>query len=572
MKKLIGLTVSVTLGLALVSANIQAAHGSNQTTTTDSTGTVVISESGSHNSGDDSDSESDLDEPEHSSTVTDESDKESEEVKQSLDRNYVRESILNTLNSKDTTYVKLVHKDIEYDKDSKFTRIDLALTLTELLETTYSTDLIEMTDVFDDVSDLTEDEIGAIESVYIMGLMGYKSDGKFLPNDILTELELNIVLDRIASGYTRKNLFNHVNSCFTDNLREETLVKYHIPELQTISLLEIPDLIDTKDILKTLNLAEDKSISFEDTLTILNNKWKTKGNIFNKRNGEWIYLVNDSKLLSSEEWEYINTHLMDDITMSEFLVLFDRINELRSVVSELGEFDDWDKLLSLSKDYIGFIYPLIENNRDCFQYFLEFGNENYKRHNSLFARAVHECQHEEFLSISRVPFMRQKGTMIWSTWAIEPLKDTEVFYYYDYTNKTWAASEDIENLPWTAEVYETLSDELKANSTIKAYATGDDQSSNELGIQGLLSEFCSFAIESKVEATRYSLGLGEAWISSIDYKTYKSIADLTIEYIKFMQGRYPELYADLASDIKVGHTINNIINDMNKVALVFGLN
>ena len=66
------------------------------------------------------------------------------------------------------------------------------------------------------------------------------------------------------------------------------------------------------------------------------------------------------------------SHLDSKVSLSEFLILYDRVKKLETDMLELGYFDSWKKVLKYSKNYLGFVYPMIEKNKDCFDYFLDF--------------------------------------------------------------------------------------------------------------------------------------------------------------------------------------------------------
>ena len=42
---------------------------------------------------------------------------------------------------------------------------------------------------------------------------------------------------------------------------------------------------------------------------------------------------------------------------------------------KLEGFDSWDKVLEYSEKYLGFVYPMIKTNKDCFTYFLDFNSD-----------------------------------------------------------------------------------------------------------------------------------------------------------------------------------------------------
>lgn len=526
----------------------------------------------------------------------------------------VVEEVVKTLNARDSYFFEIKNPDdcIQYARDlgvtlpedinQGMTRAEFAVLITSLCEkitkeSNYSTDLIEITDVFSDLQDLSEETINAIEMVFIEGLMGGKSEGVFAPNEEMSEVSLKFVLERLNKGYTREKLFSVVDSCFTKEEKEAVLNKYgyfeennemlndnEVIEGQEIEVqepkveltLEELDVVLTKGALVDLLAKIEEKVVFEATdlessvtiknvIDYFNVLWKTPGTLFTVNSEYGYYFVpEDTSFLSNEEWEYMISHLDSKVSLSDFLILYDRVKKLETDMLELGYFDSWEKVLKYSKNYLGFVYPMIEKNKDCFDYFLDFDNigQNDKIIPTHFARTIHECQHEEFLTIAKARFTREKPDGLWGTWAISPSKDPDMFYYLDYTTGYWADSKMNTELPATSVMFEHYPEEIKTDSQIKHYGTDEDSSSNSLGIQGLLSEFCSFAVESKVQAVSFALGMNNATFASIDYDSYRKQELMVKDYILSLREMNPELYESFMSDSDVIRTINNIVKDL----------
>ena len=101
------------------------------------------------------------------------------------------------------------------------------------------------------------------------------------------------------------------------------------------------------------------------------------------------------------------------------------------------------------------------------------------------------------------------------------------------------------------------------------YGTGEDSSSNALGIQGLLSEFCSFALETKVQAVSFSLGMNNATFGSLDYDSYRKMELMVKDYILYLRDTNTELYNTFMSDTDTIRMINNIVKDMDYVESLY---
>ena len=521
----------------------------------------------------------------------------------------VVEEVVKTLNARDSYFFEIKNPDdcVQYARDlgvilpedvnQGMTRAEFAVLLASLCEkvtkeSNYSTDLIEITDIFSDLEGLSEETIKSIEVVFIEGLMDGESEGVFAPNEQMSESTLKFVLERLNKGYTRENLFSVVDSCFTKEEKEAVLVKYGYleeenaemlndseiegQELKVVKTLDELDISLTKGALVDLLVKIEEKVAFEATdlkssvtiknvIDYFNVLYKTPGTLFTVNSEYGYYFVpEDTSFLSNEEWEYMISHLDSKVSLSEFLILYDRVKKLETDMLELGYFDSWKKVLKYSKNYLGFVYPMIEKNKDCFDYFLDFDNigQNDKIIPAHFARTIHECQHEEFLTIAKAHFTRKKPDGLWGTWAISPSKDPDMFYYLDYTTGYWADSKMNTELPATSVMFEHYPEEIKNDSQIKHYGTDEDSSSNSFGIQGLLSEFCSFAVESKVQAVSFALGMNNATFASIDYDSYRKQELMVKDYILSLREMNPELYESFMSDSDVIRTINNILKDL----------
>ena len=166
----------------------------------------------------------------------------------------VVEEVVKTLNARDSYFFEIKNPDdcVQYARDlgvilpedvnQGMTRAEFAVLLASLCEkvtkeSNYSTDLIEITDIFSDLEGLSEETIKSIEVVFIEGLMDGESEGVFAPNEQMSESTLKFVLERLNKGYTRENLFSVVDSCFTKEEKEAVLVKYGYLEEDNAEML-----------------------------------------------------------------------------------------------------------------------------------------------------------------------------------------------------------------------------------------------------------------------------------------------------------------------------------------------
>ena len=453
--------------------------------------------------------------------------------------------------------------------DIEITRAEFAVLFNNLIEaitkeTSFDTELIEVTEIFNDISGLNEETINSIEKLLIKGLMGGKSPSTFAPNDILTKNQFNIILNRLEKGYTREKLFKYVDSCFTVEERILKLEEYGYTEDKNLKYSDLIVLLQKLNESIVIEKAPEANVVRGDIVNIFNLLWKTPGTLFkyNETTESFFYLAANTSFLSAEEWEFIKLNWNSKLKLSEFLILYDKMTAAENDISNLELFDNWEKIITYSENYLGFIMPLIENNEDCFDYFMELKDSNAKRYPFMFARTVHECQHEEFLTIANVRFSRFKGNSVWDTWGIHCPTDPEDFYYYDFTTGSWADNRINPDLPFTSRMYEHYPEYIKDDSKVVSYSTNEERSSNELAVYGLLSEFCSFALETKVHAVSCSLGLNKSTFDSFDYESYKKMELMLKDYLGYLRCYYPGLYDDFAKDSDTLRVINNIIKDM----------
>ena len=497
------------------------------------------------------------------------------------------EGIVKTLNSRDSYYFEIINPTdyIQYvedlgveivDSERAITRVEFAILLNTLVEkvshqSNYSTELINIRDIYSDLDGLSDEEILAIQTVFIEGLMGGKDETLFAPNDYLSDVHLKFVLDRLVNGYSRERLFSVVDSCFTEEERLQVLEKCGYAMDTVITNGEVIEFFESIEQKTEIKGEPEKVVTVKDTIELMNSIFVTPGTLFrynNSKNDYWYY-ANDTAFLSAEEWEYFNTHLSSDIKASEFFILYERVKNLEKDMLKLEGFDSWDKVLEYSEKYLGFVYPMIKTNKDCFTYFLDFNSEDFKIIPNQFARTIHECQHEEFLTIAGEGFRRGKGSGIWGTWSISPHRDPKMFYYYDYINSVWTDSEFNNELPHTYIMAKHYPESVLKVSSIKHYAEDENSSSNSLGIQGLLSEFCSFSLESKVQCVSYSLGMNRANFESVDYDGYRKMELMVKDYLLYLELTNPELYVDFMSDIDTVRMINNILKDMDEMEEIY---
>lgn len=88
----------------------------------------------------------------------------------------------------------------------------------------YSSSILDIKKVFTNLDNCSEDELDAIEKAYIAGLFGKSSDGKFNPDEILTEAQVMDYIKSIKEGlHKNENYLDGYSSCFSVSARNEVL-------------------------------------------------------------------------------------------------------------------------------------------------------------------------------------------------------------------------------------------------------------------------------------------------------------------------------------------------------------
>ena len=508
-----------------------------------------------------------------------------ESVENNITYRVVVEEIVKAVNERDSYFYEIKNpKDfIDYvcdlgvelprNLEENVTRVEFARLLNEITEAMtnvapYETELLNIEDIFVDLEGLSEDQIQDIEIVFIEGLLAGTTANTFRADNYITEYQLDVVLERLKEGYSRSFLFNRVDSLFTEEERIEILEGQEDREAvfeDVIKLFSIyferpmfePDwnkteVITVREFLKWYNASAEYGILEQ-----------------NRDTGDFYYPAKDTVILSAEEWEYLNIHLDDSLLYSEVMLLCDRAAKAIVEIKRVNYFDTWEEVDIITQNYLPFVYSIVTDYESCMKYFMADSlNEDVlyiKREE--YARAIHEAQHEGSARLSHVFQGRRKND---STWQIRWSNKPGTYYYYDFTNGNWVDSRNL-YFPYTSVIYNSrCSDGVKENSFLKDYATNYDLIANIYGLQGLLQEFASYALEAKVEFVCGSLNINNRGVQHTDYDWYILMKYMVMESLNYLEEKEPVQYNNFMKNANMVRYLNNIFKEMDYYEEVYG--
>ena len=492
-----------------------------------------------------------------------------------LDYKTVIEFIVQTLNKRDSYFYELVNPDdyIKYlvdlgvelpeDLETQVTRIGFVSLLNDITEKMtkdkhYETDLINILDVFIDLEGLTEEQINDVEIVFIEGLLSGTSMNTFSPNSYMTKEQLDIVMNRLLEGYNRENLFSLVDSCYTLEEREEVLEGEEDREVLYNDTMGILNKIALSPVFNSSRDVKEP-VTVREFLMMFSDSWSLSKRPIEEIDGKLYYIAKDTSVISEEEWDYFITQLDRPIMLSEANILCERGKTAKKEIDFLFGVHNFEEALSISENYFSFIYELVEKNEDCLSYFLDFDADIRSINYSDFARAIHEMQHEESATLSQTFKGRRKTSDMWYIdWSRKP----RTFYYMDITNGEWVDSISI-NMPYTSRLCSSRYPEnIREDSFVKLYALDSYSVSNIYGLQGLLQEFCSYALQSKIEIISYSLDINNPTTSRLGWNKYLIMKVMVIDYIQYLKEENIELYERFMRDTDIIRMINNIFEEL----------
>ena len=488
----------------------------------------------------------------------------------------VIEKIVQTINKRDSYYFEISNPEdyksymrkleIDIPDEDIVTRIGFISLLNDITEKMtgvkpYTTDLIEVKSIFTDLEELTEEEILDVEIAFCQGLMRGTTNSTFGPFTELSRNSLDIILKNIESGYSRKNLFEVANTGFTLEERTQALGGEEDKKLIYSDIEPLLNSCFNKSIFCSVDNL-NAEVSIKEFLKYYNNL--TDNTIIFRDADNFYYPAEDTFILSSEEWEYLITNLDKPILYSEAKVLCERTKIFFEDKEKLSEINSWEEVELISQKYLPFASSIVTDYKSCMSYFLDFTTTKIER--SDFARAIHESQHEGSARLSNRYQTRRKSDDMWQIrWSSEP----STYYYYDYISGNWIDSKSIYTVNSSTIYRKTCPEGLLDDDFLKDYCTNSDLIANIYGVQGLLQEYVSYALEGKVELVSTSLGLNDASTGDADYDWILMFKYMTIEHLNYMKETNPENYKKFMNDTDMIRMLNNTYKDFDEYETIF---
>lgn len=520
-------------------------------------------------------------------TLSDKANEILKRVRENVDIKYLTyeeaaDGILSVLNERDSYFysienpdetIKYLRNNIELPRnlDTEITRLEFCKLFldiaTHIGDKPYTSDLIDISDIFIDLDGLEDEDKEIIKTIFIEGVLSGVSEDKFKPDGFITQSQFNIILDRIRDGYSRKYLFNVVDSAFSVEDREAILGG---KEDRNLTYNDI--IVFLNDTFKNpiINWAQDinKEITVREFLMEYQGLFKGDIIKYNDELDEFYYPAKDTVILSAEEWEYLNSNLDKVMLYSEAQLLYERSKKAQDDFENYKHFDSFEEIEHLTNNYLGFVSELVYDTKGCINYFMDYSEPKFAIWGNYgdFSRAVHESQHEKSARLSGDFSHRVKRDDLWLVyWGSRP----STFYYFDMTNGNWVDNRNTYSYN-TSNIYNKYCpDEVKEDSFMKLYATDNDLISNIYGLQGLLQEFCSYALQAKIEFINTSLGVADASVGCTNYDWYLMLKYLSMQFIEHIEENNSVSYETIMSDMDMVRFINNTMREMDEYEKIF---
>ena len=520
-------------------------------------------------------------------TLSDKANEILKRVRENVDIKYLTyeeaaDGILSVLNERDSYFysienpdetIKYLRNNIELPRnlDTEITRLEFCKLFldiaTHIGDKPYTSDLIDISDIFIDLDGLEDEDKEIIKTIFIEGVLSGVSEDKFKPDGFITQSQFNIILDRIRDGYSRKYLFNVVDSAFSVEDREAILGG---KEDRNLTYNDI--IVFFNDTFKNpiINWAQDinKEITVREFLMEYQGLFKGDIIKYNDELDEFYYPAKDTVILSAEEWEYLNSNLDKIMLYSEAQLLYERSKKAQDDFENYKHFDSFEEIENFTNNYLGFVSELVYDTKGCINYFMDYSEPKFAiwGNYSDFSRAVHESQHEKSARLSGDFSHRVKRDDLWLVyWGNRP----STFYYFDMTNGNWVDNRNTYSYNTSNIYYKYCPDEVKEDSFMKLYATDNDLISNIYGLQGLLQEFCSYALQAKIEFINTSLGVADASVGCTNYDWYLMLKYLSMQFIEHIEENNSVSYETIMSDMDMVRFINNTMREMDEYEKIF---
>jgi hypothetical protein len=277
-----------------------------------------------------------------------------------------------------------------------------------------------------------------------------------------------------------------------------------------------------------------------------------KGRFIRLDNGKFLYPAEDSMWLSSQEWTQLTKQLNQPVSLATVRVLLQRTKAASDFL--------WNHYTPLSytaySETIDAFFPefskIIVSNQAAVKYWLNTDANCTTYDSSHFHALLHECLHEQSARMSGVFARRYAQSSIWAVeWQAKP----PVMYYYDLETRSWNGV-TLQDVPAANSLLSGASDAVKKSVYYSEY-TKDNTVSNDYGIYGMLQEFCSAAVDLRVEIVSSSLTYHFQKISEDQFQEYYWWKGAILHYLDALSTADSKAYNKLVQD----KALMNLLND-----------
>lgn len=457
------------------------------------------------------------------------------------------------------SYIKSLGIDIPENLNANVTRLELAKLIIDISsalgDVHYTTNLIDMNSIFVDLEGLSEEDVLVIEKVFVSGLFNGITNDRFGPNELVSRMQLDIITNHLESGYSRDFLFDCIDYVFPLDEKNKVLGECEDYPITYVDMVNILYKLSASPCFVTFKSAYD-TITIKEFLKCYSEALRLNVVYFDYESGEVHYPIKDSWVLSNEEWDYLERNFDREILYSEAMILYERAERFWLEIDELDLIDSWEEVEFTIDTYLPGIKDLLKQ-KNCISYFMDLGSNDMSHYK--FSLAMHEAQHEGSAKLSNSFGGRRKSdNEYFITWSHKP----DVFYYFDFSKNIWVDSDNL-NFNKTQNIYNLLVPEnLRDESFLTYYFLSDRYIANTYGLHGILQEFCSYALEAKVEFVLGSMDINNCGIGRTDFDNYLYMKYMVIEYINYLKENNSMKYEEFMNDTDVIRMINNIFEEM----------
>lgn len=489
----------------------------------------------------------------------------------------------------------------------------------------YSSSILDIKKVFTDLDNCSKDELDAIEKAYIAGLFGKSSDGKFNPDEILTEAQVMDCIKSIKEGlHKNENYLDGYSSCFSVSARNEVLNQLIHESLKTstikpvleaefgyIGKMPVYEGLEGATGPVTLNRAES------DKLNVVDENEQDKFVVSNDSNDK-AFMTYDRNTTYSDIKQYFkelepeNKASDKEVTTYEFMEMLNSLfRDQLFYKTEDNKFDTFVEDSSLiTRDRLDFLNErldspiklsdallLYHNFVNCnnemteIKNFNKFGEiqyftENYLHTANDFVTKQGDC-FEYFLSLgggnrlfnSHNNFLvalheshHEASTELSKCFSgrLMTEDDTQIKWkyrpdihnYYNFVSGDWFELKDDYRTPTSAVVAKEEFSNIEKSSPVISLYTKGGQIGNDYGLFGALQEMAAYAVELKTAYEMYGLDIFDNVVLKARYTDYTDLKIMVLGHLDYLKNHENELYTELMSNRDFTRYLNDTFSTL----------